>query len=146
MLASSKRIDMCNGPILKNVIKYTLPIICTSLLQLFFNAADLIVVGRFCGSNSVGAVGATSSLIHLIVNLFIGTATGVSVSVANAIGADDEKAVSRIVHTALPLGLIFGSVLTLIGATLSTPILNLMSTPSDILPLSAFIHESIFAE
>ena len=87
MSARSKRIDMCNGPIFVNVIKYTLPIICTSVLQLLFNAADLVIVGRFCGSNSVAAVGGTSSLINLIVNLFIGLSIGVSVSVANAIGA-----------------------------------------------------------
>ena len=88
---------MCNGSIFSGVIKYTVPIICTSILQLLFNAADLVVVGRFCGSNSVGAVGATSSVVHMFVNLFIGTATGVSVTVANAIGKQDENRVSKVV-------------------------------------------------
>lgn len=144
MLSSSKRIDLCNGPIFLKVLKYTLPIICTSILQLLFNAADLVVVGRFCGSNSVGAVGATSSLIHMIVNLFIGTATGVSVAIANAVGSDDENAVSRIVHTAIPLSLIIGSILTVLGATLSTPMLKIMDTPTDILPLSSLYTRIYF--
>ena len=86
-----KRIDMCNGPIFVNVLRYTLPIICTSVLQLLFNAADLVVVGRFCGSNSVAAVGATNSLIHLFVNLFIGMGAGVSVAVAYAVGERDDS-------------------------------------------------------
>ena len=68
MLSASKRIDMCNGPIFINIVKYTLPIICTSLLQLFFNAADLIVVGRFCGSDSVGAVGAVVLSVTIAAN------------------------------------------------------------------------------
>jgi len=144
MFNASKRIDMCNGPIFVNILKYTLPIICTSLLQLFFNAADLIIVGRFCGSNSVGAVGATSSLIHMIVNLFIGLATGVSVCVANAIGAKDENTVIKTVHTAIPLGFIIGLFLTVLGATLSTPFLKLMKTPADILPLSSLYTRIYF--
>ncbi len=137
MLAHSKRLDLCNGSIFINIVKYTVPIICTSILQLLFNAADLVVVGRFCGSNSVGAVGATSSLIHMFVNLFIGTATGVSVAVANAVGEGDENKVSKIIHTAIPLSFFVGLFLTVFGAILSTPILKLMETPADILPLSS---------
>lgn len=144
MLSSSKRIDLCNGPIFFKVIKYTLPIICTSILQLLFNAADLVVVGRFCGSNSVGAVGATSSLIHMFVNLFIGTSTGVSVAVANAIGEKDENKVSKIIHTAIPLSFFVGLFLTLFGTLLSTPLLKLMETPADILPLSSLYTRIYF--
>jgi putative MATE family efflux protein len=137
MLSHSKRIDLCNGPIFGGVIKYTIPIICTSILQLLFNAADLVVVGRFCGSNSVGAVGATSSLIHMFVNLFIGMATGVSVAVAKTIGEKDENKVSKIIHTAIPLSFFVGLFLTVFGTLLSTPILQLMKTPADTLSLSS---------
>ena len=136
MHSHSKRIDLCKGPIFLNVIKYTIPIIFTSILQLLFNAADLVIVGRFCGSNSVGAVGATSSLIHLFVNLFIGMATGVSVAVANAFGAKDENHVSKIIHTAIPLSFLLGLFITVFGALLSTPMLQLMKTPAETLPLS----------
>ncbi len=136
-MVNGRRLDLCNGSIFSGVIKYTVPIICTSILQLLFNAADLVVVGRFCGSNSVGAVGATSSLIHMFVNLFIGTATGVSVTVANAIGKQDENRVSKVIHTAIPLSFFLGLFLTIFGAFLATPLLELMETPADILPLSS---------
>ena len=79
-----REIDMCHGPLLGNILRYTLPLICTGLLQLLFNAADLVVVGRFCGSVSVGAVGATSALINLIIYLFIGLSVGVGVGLACA--------------------------------------------------------------
>ncbi len=144
MSARSKRIDMCNGPIFINVIRYTLPIICTSVLQLLFNAADLVIVGRFCGSNSVAAVGGTSSLINLIVNLFIGLSIGVSVSVANAIGAKDDEKISKIVHTAVPLACICGIILTFLGFTLAPPILHAMGIPDDILSLSVLYTRIYF--
>ncbi len=144
MSAKVKRIDMCNGPIFLNAIKYTIPIIFSALLQLFFNAADLIVVGRFCGSNSVAAVGATGSLINLIVNFFMGMASGVSVVVSNTIGAGNKNDTKRAVHTIVPLGFIAGAILTVVGVLFSTPILKLMSTPSDILPLSSIYTRIYF--
>ena len=143
-MVNNRRLDLCNGSIFLSVIKYTVPIICTSILQLLFNAADLVVVGRFCGSNSVGAVGATSSLIHMFVNLFIGTATGVSVTVANAIGKKDENRVSKIIHTAVPLSFFVGLFLTLFGSFLATPLLELMETPADIMSLSSLYIKIYF--
>lgn len=86
---------MREGPIFKSVIIYTIPIILTGLLQLLFNAADLIVVGWFSGSDSVAAVGATSALTNLIVNLFIGLSLGAGVAVAQGIGAKNDKLTSR---------------------------------------------------
>ncbi len=144
MAKAVKRIDMCNGPIFVNIIKYTVPIICTSVLQLLFNAADLVVVGRYCGSNSVAAVGATNSLIHLFVNLFIGLAAGVSVAVAFAVGEGNQAKISRVIHTALPLAVICGAFITLIGLTLSKPLLNIMGTPDKILPLSSLYTKIYF--
>lgn len=137
MSSQVKRIDMCNGPIFWNAVKYTIPIIFSALLQLAFNAADLIVVGRFCGSNSVGAVGATGSLVTLIVNFFMGLASGVSVTVANTIGAGRKADTKRAVHTIVPLGIIAGTIITVLGQILSTPLLHLMGTPDEILPLSS---------
>jgi len=142
--AQVKRIDMCNGPIFANIIKYTVPIICTSVLQLLFNAADLVVVGRYCGSNSVAAVGATNSLIHLFVNLFIGLGAGVSVAVAYAVGERDDSKISRVVHTVIPLAMICGAIITTIGLTLSKPLLHLMGTPDEILPLSSLYTKIYF--
>ncbi len=144
MPTKTKHIDMCSGPIFVNIIKYTIPIILTGLLQLFFNAADLMVVGWFCGSNSVGAVGATSSLIHLLVNMFIGVASGISVVTANAIGAKRRNETMRIVHTVVPLGVIVGVFLTVVGFFLSTPLLHIMDTPSELLPLASIYTKIYF--
>ena len=129
--------DMLHGPLLGNMIAYTVPIILTSLLQLLFNAADLVVVGRFCGSLSVGAIGATGALTNLIVNLFIGMSVGAGVTVAHARGGREDEAVHRTVHTALPVALLGGVILTIVGVTYSEMLLRMMDTPENILPLSA---------
>ena len=102
----NKNVDMLNGPLLGSVITYTIPIILTGILQLLFNAADLIIVGRFCGSTSVAAVGATGSLINLLVNLFMGLSVGAGITTAHAIGAKNAKLISRTVHTAIPTAII----------------------------------------
>lgn len=136
--------SMLEGPLLSGVIRYTIPIILTSVLQLLFNAADLIVVGKFCGSVSVGAVGATGSLTALIVNLFVGLSIGGGVAVAHGIGSRDDRQISEAVHTALPLALVGGAVLTVVGITLSEPMLILMSTPENTLPLSALYMKIYF--
>lgn len=129
--------NMLQGPLVGNIILYTIPIILTSLLQLLFNAADLVVVGRFCGSVSVAAVGATGSITNLIVNLFIGLSVGAGVTVAHALGGREEEAVRRTVHTALPAALVSGVILTVVGVTYSGTFLRLMDTPENVLPLSA---------
>ena len=107
--------SMLNGPLLPSIISYTIPIILTSLLQLLFNAADLVVVGRFCGSISVAAVGATGSITSLVVNLFLGISLGAGVTVAHGLGAREEDGVHKTVHTAVPTALIGGGILTIIG-------------------------------
>ncbi len=128
--------DLTSGPLLSGIITYTIPIILTSVLQLLFNAADLVVVGRFRGSLAVGAVGATGTLTNLIVNLFVGLSVGAGVSVAHAIGAKQEKMLHRIIHTAVFVALAGGALLTIIGVSLSGTFLRLMDTPAEILPLA----------
>lgn len=137
--------SMLEGPLLPGVIRYTIPIVLTSVLQLLFNAADLIVVGKFCGSVSVGAVGATGSLTSLMVNLFIGLSVGAGVSVAHSIGSKDEEQIRNTVHTAVPLALICGAVLTVMGVLFSKPMLVLMGTPENTLPLSALYMKIYFS-
>ena len=132
------------GPIFKNVVIYTIPIILTSLLQLLFNAADLIVVGWFCGSNSVAAVGATSSLTNLIVNLFIGLSIGAGVAVAQGVGSGNDKSTSDAVHTALPVAAISGLILTVVGVLFSEPMLRLMGTPDGKLLSLSSIYMRIY--
>ena len=128
--------SILHGPLLSGIVLYTIPIILTSVLQLLFNAADLVIVGQFCGSISVAAVGATGSLTSLLVNLFIGLSVGAGVNVAYGLGARDDENVHRTVHTALPLALVCGALLTALGVLFSEPMLRLMDTPESVLSLS----------
>ena len=137
-------VDMCNGPLLGNIIRYTVPIILTGLLQLLFTAADLVVVGQFCGSDSVGAVGATNSIINLITNLFIGLSVGAGVMVAQGLGAGNERAVHRAVHTAIPLAAISGLLLTGVGIFAAPVFLRWMNTPAEFIHLSTLYVQVYF--
>lgn len=142
---ASRSGSMLNGPLLRNIIVYTIPIILTGILQLLFNAADLVVVGQFCGELSVAAVGNAGTLASLVVNLFIGLSVGTSVAVAQAIGANKTDAIHRAVHTALPTAIISGLIITAIGLPLTDRLLVLMDTPDDVLPLSALYLKIYFA-
>jgi len=142
-----KKLDqnMLTGPLLPSIVSYTVPIILTSILQLLFNAAALVVVGRFCGSISVAAVGATGSLTALMVNFFIGLSVGAGVTVAHALGGHQDQVVHRTVHTALPMALVSGAVLTVAGIALSERLLTMMGTPENVLKLSALYMKIYFA-
>ena len=136
--------NMLQGPLLKNIILYTVPIILTSWLQLLFNAADLVVVGQANGSNSLAAVGATGAITNLIVNLFIGLSVGAGVGVAHGLGSNDDVAVHRTVHTAIPAAAISGLFLTAVGVSLARTFLKWMGTPENILPLSTVYMQIYF--
>ena len=136
--------SMLEGPLFANIILYTIPIILTSVLQLLFNAADLVIVGRFCGSLSVAAVGATTYITNLLVNFFVGLSVGAGVTVAHGIGSNQEEVVRRTVHTTLPMALVSGAVLTVVGVTCSETFLRWMDTPDTVLPLSAVYMKICF--
>ena len=133
MKAKSYEIDMCNGPLTGKLLRFAIPLMFSGILQLLFNAADIIVAGRFAGHQALAAVGSTSSLINLLVNVFIGLSVGTNVLCANYIGAKQEKAVSETVHTSVLLSLICGVILIFIGVLLARPLLTLMGTPEDVL-------------
>ena len=137
--------DLTEGPLLKGLIAYTIPIILTGVLQLLFNAADLVVVGRFCGSISVAAVGNCGPVINLLVNLFIGLSVGAGVAVAHGIGANKDEDVRRTVHTAIPLALICGIILSFAGIAGARFILYLMGTPDNVIRLSTIYMRIYFA-
>ena len=135
--AVKRSADLCTGPFFKKIVLYTLPIIATGLLQLLFNAADLVVVGRYAGKEAVAAVGATGALINLIVNLFMGLSVGSGVLVAQGIGAGDDDMVHRTVHTSFPAAFFGGILLTFVGVGFAPSLLHLMDTPDDVINLSA---------
>lgn len=131
-LFSKKNISITEGRILPNMIKYALPIMFTNVLQLFYNSADMFVVGNFCADeNALGSVGCTGSLINMILGIFIGLGAGVSVALAQSLGAGNKERSSRIVHTAFCLAIFLGAVVTLIGNIIAVPLLHLMNTPSE---------------
>jgi len=140
-----REVNMLSGSVLKSIIAYTIPIILTNVLQLLFNAADLIVVGQFSGSGSVGAVGATGSVTNLIINLFVGISTGCGITAAQAIGAGNKEEIHKVVHTSVPVALIAGIFLSIVGVLGAEGILTLMGTPEELLPLSTVYMQIYFA-
>ena len=127
---------MTKGPWLKKILVFSLPLILTGLLQMLYNTADIVVVGRFAGPASLAAVGATSSLINLVLNVFLGTAMGSGVMSARYIGARDDGRLSKCVHTAMAISILCGIGVGIFGYFASEKLLILMDSPSDVLPLS----------
>ena len=137
MAASIEQVNMIEGALLPKVLRFSLPLAATGVLQLLFNAADVIVVGKFAGATALAAVGATTALINLLVNAFMGISVGVNILVARYLGCREDERVRACVHTAFALSLLLGLVVMAAGLTLSTPMLELMKTPKDVLPLSS---------
>lgn len=136
--------DMCSGPLLKKILIFTIPVMASGILQLLFNATDIIVVGRYAGKESLAAVGSTTALINLIINLFVGLSVGANVITAKYYGAGKEKDVSETVHTAILTAVISGIILVIIGIILATPLLKLMDSPEDVLGKSALYLKIYF--
>lgn len=128
--------DMCSGPILGKMLMFALPLMCSSILQLLFNAADIIVVGNFAGDTALAAVGSNTALINLLTNFFMGFSIGANVLVARFYGAKQEKELDETVHTAMMLSVYSGVFLTLLGCIGAKQILIWMQTPEDVLPLA----------
>lgn len=125
--------DMCNGPLFSKIVSYAIPLMLSGILQLLYNAADIVVVGRFAGSVALAAVGSTGSLINLIVNVFIGISVGTSVVVAQSYGAGDVKSITDTVHTSITIAGIFGVILGIFGITMARPLLEMMGSPADVI-------------
>lgn len=136
--------DMCNGPLFTKLVVFAVPVMISGILQLLFNAADVIVVGRFAGRESMAAVGSTTSLINLLINLFIGLSIGTNVLVAQFFGAKKEKELEETIHTSMLLALLGGFILIAVGGCLAGPILTLMGTPEDVLYLAILYVQVYF--
>lgn len=138
--------DMCSRPLLGKIFLFSLPIMATGILQLLYNASDIIVLGRFASDISAGAVGSTSSLINLIINLFLGLSVGSCTAAARWIGAKNEQRLDRVVHTAILLSVLGGVVLGVFGVLMARNLLLLMKVPQDsVLPLSTLYLQIYFA-
>lgn len=129
-------IDMCSGPILSKMLRFSIPLMCSSVLQLLFNAADIVVVGRWAGDNSLAAVGSNTALIGLLTNLFVGLAVGANSLAAKYYGARDKEELRKTVHTAMLLSILSGLFLTVVGVAGARTILIWMQTPANVLDLA----------
>ena len=144
MKKASYEIDMVNGPLFGKILLFSIPLMLSGILQLLFNAADIIVVGQFTGSQAMAAVGSTGSLNNLIINIFIGLSTGSSVLMAMYYGAKDKDNIEDLVHTSILLAAVSGVILVVIGVILAAPLLTLMGTPDDVLPLAVLYMRIVF--
>ncbi len=138
-MSKSKKyeMDMCSGSILGKMLIFALPLMCSNMLQLLFNAADIIVVGRYAGDNALAAVGSNTALINLLTNVFIGLSIGTNVLVARYFGAKDVKDLHKVVHTSIMLSIVCGLALTAVGEIFARQLLELMKAPEDVIELSA---------
>ena len=144
MVRSSVAGDLTSGPMLQKIILFSLPLAASSILQLLFNAADVVVVGRFAGSTALAAVGSNGALINLLVNLFVGMSLGANVVAARCFGAKDDDGVRNTVQTSVTLGLVSGVLLAFVGFFAARGLLELMSCPEDVIDLSTLYLKIYF--
>ena len=137
MKKSKYEIDMCHGTIMDKLVSFSLPLMCSSILQLMFNAVDIIVVGRYNGSQALAAVGATTALINIFTNLFIGLSLGANVLAARYYAAGRDREMSEAVHTSITLALISGILIVFVGLGFSGFALEIMGTPADVIDQAA---------
>lgn len=137
-------IDMCNGSIMDKLISFSIPLMLSSILQLLFNAVDIVVVGRFSGSQALAAVGSTSALISMFINLFIGVSLGANVLAARFYASGRAKEMSETVHTAITFALISGVVMSFVGIFFAKGALGLMDTPKDVIDQSVLYMRIYF--
>ena len=135
---------MCNGSIMDKLISFSLPLMVSGILQLAFNAVDIIVVGRFSGSQALAAVGSTTALINVFTNLFIGISLGANVLAARFYAAGKDREMSETVHTSITLAMVSGVIMAFVGVLFARGALELMGTPDDVLPLAALYLKIYF--
>lgn len=140
----SYTMDLTQGSILKNLMLFTLPLIASSVLQLFFNAADVIVVGKYAGDNALAAVGSNGAVINLLVNVFMGLSVGVNVLVARYFAAKQEEELRKTVHTAVVVSLVCGFVMAIVGFFSARQILTWMQSPKEVIDLSTLYLKIFF--
>ena len=144
MREKTNEIDMTSGPLIPKILAFSIPLMLSGILQLLFNAADIIVVGQFTSAQAMAAVGSTSSLNNLIVNIFVGLSIGSNVLMARFYGAHNQEGTHTLVHTSILLSLIAGLFLVVLGVALANPLLTLMGTPDDVIDQSVLYMRIVF--
>lgn len=145
MNKNSYEINMTTGPIIKNVLLFALPLLFTGILQLAYNAVDIIVIGQYSGKEALAAVGSTSAIINLLITMLIGLSVGTSVTIANQFGADDLQGMNKTAQTSIAISLIAGVTVGLLGILTAKPLLLMMGSPPDVIELAATYMRIYFA-
>lgn len=140
----SYEMNMCEGPLVGKMLIFTIPLMFSGILQLLFNAADTIVVGRYAGSQALAAVGSTTSLINLLVNMFMGLSVGANILISRYYGAKREEDIRETVHTSITVAALGGVLLAVLGNTFAKPLLVLMGSPADVVDLAAIYVKIYF--
>lgn len=143
-MKKSNEIDMTTGPLISKILVFSIPLMISGILQLLFNAADIIVVGQFVGPKAMAAVGSTGSLNNLIVNIFLGLSIGSSVLMARYYGAHNKESIKDLVHTSILLSTVSGLVLVAFGSILARPLLIVMGSPDDVIDQSILYMRIVF--
>lgn len=144
MSLQAKKVDMVSGSLFLNIFKFSMPFMLTAILQQLYNAADVAVVGRFAGREALAGVGTAGPIASLIINLVLGLSVGVSVTIGRALGAKDNNAAHRIVHTALSLSVLCGAFISVIGIVFAEPLLRLIDVPENVLPQAKIYMQITF--
>lgn len=144
MRGKQHELDMCSGTLANKILIFALPLMLSGMLQLLFNAADIVVVGRFCGKESLAAVGSNTSLINLFINLFMGLSVGANVVVAQDLGAGREKEANRALHSTILIAIVSGVILLVAGQVLSRQMLEWMDSPASVIDLAALYLKVYF--
>lgn len=144
MKSSAKNVDMLSGPLFSNILKFVIPFMLTAFIQHLYNAADVVVVGRYAGRTALAAVGSTGNITNLIIDLILGLSVGVSISLGHAIGAGDLEKQKKTVHTAILLSILSGAVVSIIGIVFAEPLLRLIEVPESIMPQAKIYMQIIF--
>ena len=144
MQAKRHAVDLCNGPLFSKIIVFFIPVMLSNILQMVYNAADQMIVGKFAGPTDLAAVGSTTSLVSLIICTIVGLSVGVSSVTARHFGAGNKTSLSRTIHTAVALGLIVGVILAIVGILCAKRLLMLMGSPDDVLPKATLYMQILF--
>ncbi len=145
-MASKTKADMCQGPLWGSIFKFAFPIMLAGLIQSLYNAADTIIVGRFAGQEALAGVGTSAALTAMMLNLFLGLTSGVTVLLGNAIGANDTKNIHKIVHTSISLCIIGGLFISLVGILFAEPLLRMTGVPEEVMPQATIYMKIIFMD
>lgn len=145
MKSKSKTVEMCSGSLFLNILKFTFPFMLANVLQRLYNAADVVIVGRYAGREALAGVGTTGSVTQIMIDLFVGLAIGTSAALGRALGAGDKEKSGKIIHTSMMISILGGLIISVLGVVFAGPLLTLIEVPSDVMQQAKIYMQIIFS-